>query len=713
MKNVIRFVAFIAIAALSFSCNKNEIENVIPSNEQGIPFTLYASASQTKTTNDGLNTAWADGDKINVFHAVTGTTTYINDGAFELKDASTGEFSGHLASNLEAGTNYDWYMIYPYNSNLTTPATTSTQASNNKDYFTIGGNSQTQTGNNSMSHLAGKNVPFAGKVTNVADTDTPTLELTPLVSVISVNVTNNSGNELTVTDVAFGATESVVGTYFVNFAGDTPTYVATQNYYVYTSAPLTVSGADALADGSSAKYYIAIKPFTVSSGKLTVTVNGFEKELNITKSTSFKAGKIKTLNFDYTKAIAEPISTDSDVTVGFEASEGFTTSTTYNNQTVAYNGSETDGTQWGILSGTVATNNKISGSNSLQLRWYASNPATIPSAFTDFRLSSVGNVKFKAKSGDNGLGVKVYYSLDNRATWVEANTYELSATATEYTVSFEEVLTNAAFKFEAILPATLPSSGNLPLIIDDVIFSKTLVVPSVTVATNPASEVSGEHATLNGVITLVNGAKLNDLTEAGFYFKENDGSFQKVSLTLPLSSNNISKTIDVNDGSDYTYYAFAKYKTKDAVNGSVETFTAENGGGGEQTATITVGTFGSSWSSYADKTGSVTGTDNKSYSVAGTNIAYNKDYIQARSSKSSVIYNKTSFGKITKITIVDTTGATFTVTAGTSESPTGSTSVTADGNRTWNISGSNGYFKIVNANTTIAHIESITITYIK
>lgn len=574
MKKFYIFVAIASIAATaSLSCTK-EVQNESTSNEkETIPFTVFANSTQTKTTNDGLNTNWSDGDKINVFHAVAGSTTYINDGAFTLVNAATGEFSGSLASALSTGTNYDWYMIYPYNSNLTTPATTSTKGSGNYDYFTIGGKSQVQTGNNSTAHLCGSIIPFAGKRTDVADDVTPSLTLNPLTSVIAVNVTNNSGAELSVADISFKATESVVGTYFVNFAGASPVYTATQDYYVSTSAPLTVTSGT-LANGSSAKYYIAIKPFTVSSGTLTLSVNGYERNKTISSETNFVAGHIKTLNFNYDEVIAAPISTESsDLTVNFEESD-FTASTTYNNQTVEYNGP--DGYQWGTLSGHVSTSGALAGTKSAQIRWYTSNAETISNTFTKYRMTSVGSVTFKAKNntGASGVGLNVYYSLDNRSSWTLAGEYALTAETETYTLGLSEVKSNVAFKFEVKLPSPLPASSQT-VYLDDIVFSKTVLNQTATSAPVAASDITATGATLNGSINLVNGAFLSSVTDAGFYYKApSDGSYTKVSVSIPLTSSSISKTLTgLTTDVTYTYYTYVKYGTGAEVNSLPTTLT--------------------------------------------------------------------------------------------------------------------------------------------
>ena len=68
------FIALGLICAAAFTltnCSK-ELEN--PS-KSDFPFEITATTG-TKTTNNGLNTVWASGDILQVFHAATSTTEY-------------------------------------------------------------------------------------------------------------------------------------------------------------------------------------------------------------------------------------------------------------------------------------------------------------------------------------------------------------------------------------------------------------------------------------------------------------------------------------------------------------------------------------------------------------------------------------------------------------------------------------------------------------
>lgn len=299
MKKSFFTAAGIMLFALAFSsCQKEPVESAPAASEPN--FTLFAQpSSATKTTNDGLDTKWAEGDAINVFHAAAGTTEYVSDGQFSLKDIESGKFDGTVSS-LTADASYDWYAFYPYTSQIVTPANTS------KGWATIGGVTQTQDGNDQMTHLAGKACPLYGVAKGVAFDETPSIEMNHLTSVIKVNVTNNSGEDLTVSSIAFTGTEDIAGTYYINFAASPVTYTSSGNDYVSEKATLTVNNGKAIADGSSAAFYIAFKPFTAKSGStLKLSVNGYEKNITLPSDITFTASHIKTLGFDFDKKVLD------------------------------------------------------------------------------------------------------------------------------------------------------------------------------------------------------------------------------------------------------------------------------------------------------------------------------------------------------------------------------------------------------------------------
>ena len=283
--------SLVAIAALS-SCNK-ELADPNEGIKGGIPFEICASTAETRTTIDeAFKTTWVvDGtaDQINVYHKDASATEYTSDNAFTAQSVD-GKFSGTLTSVLEAEKKYQWLAKYPYDSYLTTPA---------KGYSYIGSRSdqtQSQTGVNNTAHLSGYYMPLVGKGASVG-TASPTITMEHASSVIEINVTNNTSEALDVTSIVFTAPESIIGQFVIDYTGETTTY--TEKTYVSAIATLSVTDGT-IAAGKSGKFYIAIKPFSATSEqKLSLSVNGYSKEIPHSSDVTFTAGKIKKINFNY------------------------------------------------------------------------------------------------------------------------------------------------------------------------------------------------------------------------------------------------------------------------------------------------------------------------------------------------------------------------------------------------------------------------------
>ena len=286
----------VAIAAFS-SCNK-ELTDPNEGIKGGIPFEICASVAETRTTIDeAFKTTWVvegTADQINLYHKEASAAEYVYDNAFSAQTVD-GKFSGELTSALETGKEYQWLAKYPYDSYLTTPA---------KGYSYIGSRSdgtQSQEGLNNSAHLSGYYMPLVGKGTSLG-TASPTIIMEHASSVLEINVANNTEETLDVTSITFTAPESIIGQFVIDYTGETTTYTEK----TYASAVATLSVTDgAIAPGNSGKFYIAIKPFTVSSGVLKVAVNGYEKEITISNKTVFSAGKIKKINFNFDKVVVD------------------------------------------------------------------------------------------------------------------------------------------------------------------------------------------------------------------------------------------------------------------------------------------------------------------------------------------------------------------------------------------------------------------------
>ena len=297
MKKILSWGLMLAAAFTLTNCAK-EITNPDQQSETaGYPFEISASVVDTKTVNDGMSTKWVAGDKINLFHAVCDGTDYKNDGAFTISNVDASKFGGSLCETLDVEEEYDWYAIYPYSDKITTPG------ERTSGYIYIGYSSGlNQTGYDSMASLKGSVCPLYGVAKYCAAGTTPSIDMYNLASVVAINITNATEEPLTVTTASLTAEEDLVGSYYIDITKTPVVYTPSSSDYVKNTAIVNVSGGTALAKGESAVLYLAIKPFTAATDeKLVLSVNGYEKELTMTKDVTFSAGKIKTLNFLYDK----------------------------------------------------------------------------------------------------------------------------------------------------------------------------------------------------------------------------------------------------------------------------------------------------------------------------------------------------------------------------------------------------------------------------
>ena len=289
------FFAGLAAALSLVGCNKEtDVKGL-----DGRPVEIVLSDVATRTVNDGMSTKWENGDALNVFVAPAGSAEYSANTKFEVDDAANNHAKGTAELTADA---YDWYLLYPYSSYIKTPANTGS------GYIPIGSKSnekQTQAGLNSMAHLSGENLPVYGVAKNVARDETPVVSMKHVASVVAINLTNATSTALKVDEVSFTASQDIVGTYYIDFSQETLAFKGSGNNYVSNTASLTVSGDETIAAGASAKFYLAIKPFTAKGqDKLVVKVHSgelvFEKEVTLPTAVEFKSGVIKQLNVTYT-----------------------------------------------------------------------------------------------------------------------------------------------------------------------------------------------------------------------------------------------------------------------------------------------------------------------------------------------------------------------------------------------------------------------------
>ena len=318
MKKLLLFAGLAAAFAI-VGCNKQETD------VRGLDrkaAEIHLTTVDTKTVNDGMSTLWALDDALTVFYAPAGTTSYSENTQFKITDADSGLDKGDVELTADS---YDWYLLYPYTVQITDPTTPVGEDDKRHGflYFGCGSKqSQTQDGLDNMGHISGIDLPMVGQAKKVSATETPEVAMKHLTSLVKINVTNVYENPITITGVSFTAPEDIIGTYFVDFSGNEVEIEPSGASYVSSTAKLTVKDAAPLASGKTASFYIAIKPFTASSGStLTVKVEteegSSEIETKLDKAHVFSAGKIKTLNVDFelqtpveTMTVSEAIAAD-------------------------------------------------------------------------------------------------------------------------------------------------------------------------------------------------------------------------------------------------------------------------------------------------------------------------------------------------------------------------------------------------------------------
>lgn len=227
-------------------------------------FTVTASSTpDTKTKNLDISTIWSDNDALSVFYAPAGGTEYTSAGKFTISDGlgtTVGTFTAATEPELASGS-YDWYALYPYGKGVITPASQNAAGG----YTYVGSrNVLMQEGYDNMNVLCGSACPMYGVAKNVSSTEAPSFTMKQLATVIEFNVTNKTGSPVKVTKVTLDESESelpIVGSFYIDFTGEKPDYVASDAAYVSFTASTAVAGATELAEEGVAKVYMPLVPY--------------------------------------------------------------------------------------------------------------------------------------------------------------------------------------------------------------------------------------------------------------------------------------------------------------------------------------------------------------------------------------------------------------------------------------------------------------------
>lgn len=554
---------------------------------------------------------------------------------------------------------------------------------------------------------------LAAQVTATTPTSFADVDMSHLFSLMKVTLNNKTGASVNITKFEVEIPgEDLYGIFNVVF-GTTPSTTLKSG----SGDKITVNITNGtVANNGSLDVYFVMGPVSGYTGEVTFTVtdsadNTYTKTNTISApGVTFAAGTYNTASYTFKAGVSYPTidNTSSDYSTGFETD--FTAGTTYNNTSVKVDGPS--GQQWGSYYGTASTNNALTGSNSMQMRWYTGTPSNLGYAETNFFIAKVGYVSFSA-TATNDLKIGLYYKGSSDPDWTLAETFTPTTTKDTYTHSFVTPIDNARIRFMIVLPATQPASRS-DLIIDDVIVKPVAPAPSISVTTSAAtatSSLDGTTATLNGSLALLYGAINASVTEAGFYYKLSAaGAYTKVTCaSAPTSTTTFSYDLTgLTKDSEYTYYAYAIYDGGSEVTGEAteKTFTPTLAGS-KKTYTLTITKDDFVTTSYAANNGehilTATASDSSTMDVTITSnqVMQSSSSIQFQASN-GYIYNTTDLGSITSITteVATSKNDVDVKNIGTSENPTSN-------------AGSGGYFRIAKSSKGAANLTSITIVFEK
>ena len=309
---------------------------------------------------------------------------------------------------------------------------------------------------------------------------TGTVSITVIVNNTIPTVTTSTVSNISATSATCGGNVTSDGGSYVYYRGvcygTTPNQFFTENYTIngegtgtFTSnltnlTPNTTYYVRAFAINDAGTAYGDEYSFTTGCDAVDIHISGI---------TTIDYGQSTTLTA-YDNYSTTTTSEFLLYSVGFESSEGFITSNTYNNDNITLYGF--DGQQWGTIHGAVSTNDPITGSQSLQMRYYGSTSSGnahyghIGYGLTTFDVENVTRVEFTAKSTYN-LNVRVSFSYDGGETFIGDAVYTLSESPQQltYDISNYGVYPQVRVKFAVELPYQAPTA-TAHLYIDDVNF---------------------------------------------------------------------------------------------------------------------------------------------------------------------------------------------------------------------------------------------------
>lgn len=294
-----KFTLFMSMAAamISFAgCQKNEIEGAENTISGGTTFELVADIAQTKTTLNGLEVNWEEGDKI---YMVTSDGTWGKAYADDNSGATIADFTysdGKFTTpaTIADGT-YTFKAIYASASQRSYHRGDAT--SHKLDAV------QNQNCTDPTAHIKLNDALVGTFQATLPATETARISMSHLYTMMQVNVTNNTGDAIQVTEFKMTAAGADLAGVFNVDGFDTPA-ISTKSG-ASSSITVKVTGGN-VADEAALPVYFVMAPLKNWSGDVTFQVkdaSGKTYTKTVAKTDlTFEAGKYNTTAYSIAEA---------------------------------------------------------------------------------------------------------------------------------------------------------------------------------------------------------------------------------------------------------------------------------------------------------------------------------------------------------------------------------------------------------------------------
>lgn len=436
------FLYALAAAMVTFAgCQKNEMEGVDSTEKAGSTFEIVADIAQdaTKTTLDGRVVEWEEDD---IIYMVTSNgpwgVPYIEDNSTNSIAAFTyadGKFS--TEATIADGT-YTFNAIYSNGSQMSyhrSDKTTNKLSS-----------SQTQDCANPTAHIKQNDALVGTFTATVPMTEPAKLTMSHLYTMMQVDVVNNTGADITVSQFDMTAAGADLAGVFTVTAFDTPAISAKDDEADTETISVKVTGGT-VENGGTLPVYFVMAPLSNYSGNVTFKVtdlkgNTYSKTIGLT-GISFEAGKYNTTPYAITKAdeVVEP------------EPEGTTATLTFDADKVNRTAFSTEQQVW-KQNGIVFTNDKANSTSNVgdygnPARFYKNSTISVeaPGNITKIEFAcsetSYATALKNSISGSAVSGSVVTVNCDGTST--VSDTYKMSAQVrvNSLTVTYKEADPNA------------------------------------------------------------------------------------------------------------------------------------------------------------------------------------------------------------------------------------------------------------------------------